>query len=328
MPPPPARFTADRMAWLIRRIGISIVLVWVVASVVFLAIHLVPGDPAELLLSQGGAAPDPATVADLRNQLGLNRPLYAQYLDSMVRLLHGDLGKSMQDDSPVADEIGRRLPRTLKLIGAAAFFSIIFGIPAGTMAAMRRGGVFDRAASALAGLSLAVPVFVIGTLMVMLFAQLLRWVPAGGYVALARDPAQHFLLLSMPALAIGIGLAAAVFRMTRAAVLDVMLRDYVRTARAKGVAHRRILLHHVVRTALMPVVTVLALQLGTLLGGTVLVEYVFNWPGLSGLLVSAVNARDYPEVVGIVLVISMLFVALNLAVDILYGVLDPRVRRG
>jgi peptide/nickel transport system permease protein len=132
----------------------------------------------------------------------------------------------------------------------------------------------------------------------------------------------------MPALAIGIGLAAAVFRMTRAAVLDVMLRDYVRTARAKGVAHRRILLHHVVRTALMPVVTVLALQLGTLLGGTVLVEYVFNWPGLSGLLVSAVNARDYPEVVGIVLVISMLFVALNLAVDILYGVLDPRVRRG
>jgi peptide/nickel transport system permease protein len=196
------------------------------------------------------------------------------------------------------------------------------------MAAMRRGGVFDRLASGLAGLSLAVPVFVIGTLMVMVFAQLLRWVPAGGYVALARDPAQHFLLLSMPALAIGIGLAAAVFRMTRAAVLDVMLRDYVRTARAKGVAHRRILLHHVVRTALMPVVTVLALQLGTLLGGTVLVEYVFNWPGLSGLLVSAVNARDYPEVVGIVLVISMLFVALNLAVDILYGVLDPRVRRG
>ena len=144
----------------------------------------------------------------------------------------------------------------------------------------------------------------------------------------ARDPEQHFLLLSMPALAIGIGLAAAVFRMTRAAVLDVMLRDYVRTARAKGVVYSRILLHHVVRTALMPVVTVLALQLGTLLGGTVLVEYVFNWPGLSGLLVSAVNARDYPEVVGIVLVISILFVALNLVVDLLYGVLDPRVRRG
>src|ERR1700722_15156991 len=313
------------MAWLVRRIGISIVLVWVVASVVFLAIHLVPGDPAELLLSQGGAAPDPATVADLRDQLGLNRPLYVQYADNMVRLLHGNLGKSMQDDSPVAEEIARRLPRTLELIGAAALFSIVIGIPVGTAAAMRRGGVFDRVASGLAGLALAVPVFVVGTRMVMVFAQLLRWVPAGGYVPLARDPLQHLELLSMPALAIGIGLAAAVFRMTRAAVLDVMLRDYVRTARAKGVVHRRILVHHVVRTALMPVVTVLALQLGTLLGGTVLVEYVFNWPGLSGLLVSAVNARDYPEVVGIVLVISMLFVALNLAVDLLYGVLDPRV---
>lgn len=315
------------MAWVIRRVGISLVLVWIVASVVFLAIHLVPGDPAEMLLTQGGASPDPATVADLREQLGLNKPLYAQYSDSMLRLLHGDLGNSMQDDSPVAGEIGRRLPRTLELIAAAGLFSVIIGIPTGTLAAMRRGGAFDRVASGLAGLSLAVPVFVIGTLMVMVFAQLLRWVPAGGYVALAQNPGQHLLLLSMPAFAIGAGLSAVVFRMTRAAVLDVMLRDYVRTARAKGVRHRRVLLHHVVRTALMPVVTVLALQLGTLLGGTVLVEYVFNWPGLSGLLVSAVNARDYPEVVGIVLVISVLFVGLNLAVDILYGLLDPRVRR-
>ncbi|MCW3475389.1 ABC transporter permease [Limobrevibacterium gyesilva] len=312
---------------MLRRIGVSIVLVWVVATVVFMAIHLVPGDPAELLLSQGGAAPDPGVVADLRTQLGLDRPLLAQYADYMLRLLHGDLGQSMQDDSPVTAEIVRRLPRTLELLLVAALFSVAVGLPAGTAAAMRRGSAFDRISSATAGLALAVPVFVLGTLMVMLFAQMLRWVPAGGYVAFARDPLQHLLLLSMPGLTIGVGLAAVVFRMTRAAVLDVMLRDYVRTARAKGVAQRRILLRHVVRTALMPVVTVLALHLGTLLGGTVLVEYVFNWPGLSGLLVSAVNARDYPEVVGIVLVISVLFVALNLAVDILYGVLDPRVRR-
>ncbi len=314
------------MAWLIRRVAVSLVLVWVVATVVFLAIHLVPGDPAEMLLTQGGASPDPATVADLREQLGLNKPLYQQYAENMLRLLHGDLGKSMQDDSPVADEIGRRLPRTLELIAAAGLFSVVIGIPMGTLAATRRGSAFDRTASGLAGLSLAVPVFVIGTLMVMLFAQMLRWVPAGGYVPLAQNPGQHFLLLSMPALTIGLGLSAAVFRMTRAAVLEVMLRDYVRTARAKGLTPWRVLLLHVVRTALMPVVTVLALQLGTLLGGTVLVEYVFNWPGLSGLLVSAVNARDYPEVVGIVMVISVLFVALNLAVDLLYGLLDPRVR--
>jgi peptide/nickel transport system permease protein len=316
------------MAWVLRRIGISLVLIWVVASVVFLSIHLVPGDPAELLLSQGGASPDPATVADLRAQLGLDRPLLTQYAQTMLQFLHGDLGRSMQDDSPVAGEIARRLPRTLELIGLATLFSVVLGIPGGTAAALGRGGAFDRVASAVSGLALAVPVFVVGTLMVMLFAQILRWVPAGGYVALARDPGQHLLLASMPGLAIGLGLAAVVFRMTRAAVLDVMLRDYVRTARAKGVAPRRVMLHHVVRTALMPVITVLALHLGTLLGGTVLVEYVFNWPGLSGLLVSAVNARDYPEVVGIVLVISVLFVGLNLAVDILYGVLDPRVRRG
>ncbi|MBN8891834.1 MAG: glutathione ABC transporter permease GsiC [Acetobacteraceae bacterium SCN 69-10] len=316
------------MAWLLRRVGISLALIWVVASIVFLAIHLVPGDPAELLLSQGGASPDPAIVADLRDQLGLNRPILVQYADSLWRLLHFDLGHSMQDDSPVGDEIARRLPRTLELIVAAAILAVVVGIPAGTVAATRRGSVFDRIAGWLAGLSLAVPVFVVGTLLVMVFAQWLRWVPAGGYVAFATDPARHLLLLSMPAITIGLGLAAVMFRMTRAAVLDVMLKDYVRTARAKGVAPRRVLVRHVVRTALMPVVTVLALHMGTLLGGTVLVEYVFNWPGLSGLLVSAVNGRDYPEVVGIVLVISILFVALNLAVDILYGLLDPRVRRG
>jgi peptide/nickel transport system permease protein len=314
------------MAWLIRRVGISLVLIWVVASIVFLAIHLVPGDPAEMLLTQGGASPDPVLVEDLREQLGLNRPLYVQYADSMLRLLHGDLGKSMQDETPVAGEIARRLPRTLELIAAAGLFSVLIGIPLGTIAAIRRGGAFDRITSNVAGLALAVPVFVIGTLMVMLFAQMLRWVPAGGYVPLAQNPGQHLLLLSMPAFTIGLGLAAAVFRMTRAAVLEVMLHDYVRTARAKGVAPWRVLLFHVVRTALMPVVTVLALQLGTLLGGTVLVEFVFNWPGLSGLLVSAVNARDYPEVIGIVIVISVLFVALNLAVDLLYGLLDPRIR--
>ena len=315
------------MTWFLRRLGISVVLIWVVASVVFLAIHMVPGDPAELLLSLGGSAPEPAMVEELREQLGLNKPLLVQYGDYMWRLGHLDLGRSMQDDSPVSEEIARRLPRTLELILAAGVMAVIIGIPMGTAAAMRRGGVFDRIASSIASLALAVPIFVVGTLMVMVFAQGLRWVPAGGFVAFTKDPVQHFVMLAMPASAIGIGLSAVMFRMTRAAVLDVMLRDYVRTARAKGVTKGRILVRHVVRTALMPVITVLALYLGTLLGGTVLVEFVFNWPGLSGSLVSAVNARDYPQVVGIVLVISVLFVGLNFLVDIIYGVLDPRVRR-
>ncbi|RYI79118.1 MAG: ABC transporter permease, partial [Acetobacteraceae bacterium] len=159
------------------------------------------------------------------------------------------------------------------------------------------------------------------------FAQALRWMPAGGYVPLAQDPARHLTLLALPALAIGKGLIAVVFRMTRAAVLDVLSREHVRTARAKGLTPWRVLLRHVVRNALVPVVTVLGLQMGGLLGGTVLVEYVFNWPGLSTPLLKAVEARDYPMVVGIVLTISILFVLLNLAMDLLHAALDPRIRR-
>jgi peptide/nickel transport system permease protein len=315
------------MAWVLRRIGISLLLVWVVASIVFLAVRMVPGDPAELLLSQGGMAPDPSSVAQLHEQLGLDQPIGVQYLHSFRDLLHGRLGRSLQDDSPVAAEVFHRLPRTLELIAAAAIIALVTGLPAGLLAALRRGGLFDRAASWFAALGLAVPVFVVGTLLVLVFAQKLRWVSAGGYVPLMQSPGRHFALLAMPAVTIAVGLFSTVFRMTRASVLDVMLRDYVRTARAKGVSRARILLRHVLRNALIPVVTVLALNLGTLLGGTVLVEYVFNYPGLSGLLVDAVNARDYPEVEGIILVISILFVTLNLLVDLLYAVLDPRVRR-
>lgn len=314
------------LAWTARRLGISILLVWIVATLVFLAIRLVPGDPAELLLSQGGLAPDPAQVQELREQLGLDRPILSQYAIDISRALRGNLGQSLQDSSPVMESIARRLPRTLELIGTAALLAILMGVPTGTLAAVRAGGWFDRIASALAGLAMAVPVFVLGTLMVLLFAQQLRWVAAGGYVKFADSPTQHILLLLMPSLAIATGLAAAIFRMTRAAVIDVAARDWVRTARAKGVQPTRILLHHMLRNALMPVVTVIALHLGSLLGGTVLVEYVFNWPGLSGMLVEAVSARDYPEVVGIILVISVLFVGLNLLVDLLYAALDPRVR--
>ncbi len=313
------------MPWYLRRIVAALVLVWVVASIVFLAIRLVPGDPAELLLSQGGVAPDPAAVAELHKQLGLDRPLLTQYFSNFGHLLVGDLGRSLQDGTPVGGEIATRLPRTLELIVAAAIIAVALGIPSGMLAGLRPRGLIDDLGAVLSAFALAVPVFVLGTLLVLIFAQHLHWVSAGGYVPFALDPIAHLGLVAMPALTIGIGLAAVVFRMTRTAVLDVSQQDFIRTARAKGLGPVRILLHHVLRNALMPVVTVLALHLGTLLGGTVLVEYVFNYPGLSGLLVEAVNARDYPEVQGVVLVISILFVLLNLAVDLLYAVLDPRV---
>jgi peptide/nickel transport system permease protein len=309
-----------------RRLGIALALIWVVATIVFLVIHLIPGDPAELLLSQGGVAPDPAVVAELRARLGLDRPLLVQYAGYLGQLAHGDLGTSLLDDHAVAGEIALRLPRTLELIGAAGLIALVLGLPAGTWAALRAGSAIDRMLSGLAGIGLSIPVFVVGTLAILVFAQLLRWTPAGGYVAFARDPVRHLIELAMPAGTIAVGLGAVTFRMTRSAVLEALGRDHVRAARAKGLTRTRIVLHHVVRGALSPIVTVLALHLGSLLGGTVLVEFLFNWPGLSGYLVRAVEARDYPEVVGIVLVISVLLVILNFAVDLLYAVLDPRVR--
>jgi len=199
-------------------------------------------------------------------------------------------------------------------------------LPAGTYAALHRGGAFDRIASGVAALLLAVPVFVVGTLLILILAQWLRIMPAGGYVPFADNPGRHLALLALPALTIAKGLAAVLFRMTRASVLDALSRDHVRTARAKGLTPRRVLTRHVVRNALTPILTVLGLHMGTLLGGTVLVEYVFNWPGLSTPLLRAVEARDYPMVVGIVLTISGLFLLINLIMDLLYAALDPRIR--
>jgi peptide/nickel transport system permease protein len=311
--------------WFAHRILIALVLAWIVATIVFMALHMVPGDPAELLLSTGGTSPDPATVAELREKLGLNQPILVQYGSFLAGLLRGDLGTSLVDDYPVLSEIALRLPRTLELIFAGTLLAIAIGVPAGVYAALHRGGRFDRIASGVTALLLAIPVFVVGTLLVLLFAQTLRLMPAGGFTPLTQDPVLHLKLLTLPAIAIGKGLAAVLFRMTRASMLDALANDYVRTARAKGLAPGRVLFVHVLRNALNPVVTVLGLQMGTLLGGTVLVEYVFNWPGLSTPLLRAVEARDYPMVVGIVLTISVLFLLINLIVELIHAVLDPRV---
>jgi peptide/nickel transport system permease protein len=312
--------------YIVRRVLIALALVFVVTTIIFLVIHIIPGDPAMLLLSGGGVDPSPEAVAALRKRLGLDLPLWTQYVDYVASVLQGDFGTSFQDDYPVGEEIAKRLPRTLELIVAATLISIITGVPLGILAALRHGKVVDRTLALGAGLMLSVPVFVTGTLMVLLFAQTLRWVPAGGFVTFSRDPLQHLVFLAMPAATIAIGFSAAIFRMTRTTVLETLQRDWVRTARAKGLPGNVVIRRHVVRNALAPVATVIGLHMGTLLGGTVLVEYVFNWPGLSGFLVVAVENRDYPEVQGIVLVISFLFIMLNLLVDLLYSVLDPRIR--
>jgi peptide/nickel transport system permease protein len=288
---------------------------------------MVPGDPAEVLLSTGGTSPDPYAVAELRERLGLDRPIMVQYADFLARLSRFDLGTSLVDDYPVAEEIALRLPRTLELILAGTLIAVAIALPAATYAAVNAGGAFDRAASATAAVLQALPVFVLGTLLILVLAQWLRWMPAGGYTPFAQDPGRHLLLLLLPAVAVAKGLAATVFRMARAAVLEQLSRDHVRTARAKGLTSGRVVRRHVVRNAMIPVTTVLGLQMGTLLGGTVLVEFVFNWPGLSTPLLRAVETRDYPMVVGIVLTVSTLFLLINLIMDLLYAVLDPRITR-
>ena len=313
------------LRYVAHRTVLAIFLVWVVVTVVFGLLHLIPGDPAELLLSQGSIAADPDAVAALRERMGLNEPIWRQYLDHLGGVLTGDLGTSFRDGASVAGQIAQRLPRTLEVILAAAVIATAAGVPLGTLAAIRADGRTDAVISFLSSAALSTPVFVVGSVVILIFAQELRILPAGGFVPFSEDPVEHVKLLLLPAGTVALALWAVITRMTRASVLDVLQRDHVRTARAKGVPRRQILRRHVVRNALIPVLTVLGLEMGTLIGGTVLVEFVFNWPGLSGYLVAAVDARDYPEVVGIVMTISILFVFLNLAVDLANAALDPRI---
>jgi peptide/nickel transport system permease protein len=261
-------------------------------------IHFVPGDPAEQLLSQGGVAPDPTAVAELREKLGLDRPMLAQYVSHVGGLLKGDLGSSLLDDHSVAEEIALRLPRTLELIFAASLIAVLFGLPLGTLAALRSGGAIDRVLAGAAGLGLSIPVFVVGTVAILVFAQKLRWVPAGGFVPFARDPLQHLILLLMPADTIALGLGAVVFRVTRSSVLEVLERDYVRAAHAKGLKPSRIVLHQLRNVdssghGSCP-------SHGSRSAGRCWSSSCSTGQA-SPAIWCAVEQRDYPEVVGIVL---------------------------
>jgi peptide/nickel transport system permease protein len=245
-----------------------------------------------------------------------------QYLSG---ILSGDLGSSFRDNSPVTAAVAERLPRTLELVAVAVLLALAIGIPLGSLAA-RRGGVIDAAINLVTSTGISVPVYVIGTVLVLVFSLKLGWFPAGGYRAADADLAGHIQRVLLPALALSFGIISVVSRMTRSAVLEVIGLDYVRTAKAIGLSRPTVFRKHVLRGSLNPVVTVVGLQVGTLLGSTVLVERIFNWPGLSGLLVEAVLQRDYPVVQGIVIVISVIFILINIIVDISYGMLDPRVR--
>lgn len=313
-------------AYIARRMLVALLLVLIVATVTFSIIHLMPGDPVLLILSSETSAPDPETIAAVRHELGLDEPLWKQYANWWQDLFQLDLGHSLYDNTPVMEDLQKRLPRTLELIIVGIGLGILFGIPAGAIGAVYRNGPLDYASSLFSALGISLPVYVVGTLLVLVFGLYIPWFPASGYKGFLDAPSEHIRRLTLPGLAIGFGQMAIVARMTRSSLLEVLGQDYIRTARAKGLKEQLILYKHALRNGLIPVVTVVGISAGSLLGGTVLVEYIFNWPGLSTLLMEGIYRRDYPVVQSVLLVTSTLFIFLNLIVDISYALLDPRIR--
>lgn len=312
--------------YIVRRCVIALVLVWIVLTLIFAFLHLLPGDPGYLLLSgQSQRAPTPQQVADVDAQLGLNKPILIQYVSYLNGLIHGNLGSSFTDGHPVMRDVLQRLPRTVELILLSTLVSVIVGMPLGVWAATSQGKAPDVAVTIFTSAAISIPVFVIGVAFIYLLAVKLQWLPSGGYTAFAESPGESLKQAIMPVCALALAPLAAVARMTRSAVLDLLSQDWVRTARAKGLSRMATLRRHVVRNALNPVVTIVGLWMGQMIGGTVLVESVFNWPGISSQLVTGAQERDYPVVQGLVIIIATLFILLNLVVDCLYAVLDPTV---
>lgn len=310
----------------------------------FILIHLVPGDPILLLL--GDKVIDPVRHAEMLAELGLDRPFYVQFLDYVWRVLNGDLGNSIVTKQPVLSEFLTLFPATLELSVCAMIFAMVIGLPAGVLAAERRGSVFDHAlmGGSLAGYSM--PIFWWGLLLILLFSVQLHWTPVSGRIDVDYffDEGTNFMLydalmsgeegaftsalrhLILPSIVLGTIPLAVIARMTRSSMLEVLGEDYIRTARAKGLSDLRVVSVHALRNALIPVVTVIGLQVGTLMGGAILTETIFSWPGVGKWLVGSIFSRDYPAVQGGVLLIATLIIFVNLIVDLLYGLLNPRIR--
>jgi peptide/nickel transport system permease protein len=305
-------------AYVVRRLGLSVVIVAGVSFFVFLMIHLVPGDPVLVMLAESPSVEDRVT---LERELGLDEPLYVQYWDYVSRAVHGDLGYSIRLQVPVTELIRDRLPNTLVLTVAALGLAVLFGIVLGTISAVyhRTPGDYAVMFGALVGVS--IPSFFLGIMLLLFFGLKLGWLPIAGNTEGVKS-------LVLPAITLAVVPLAVIARLTRSSLLNALGEDYIRVARAKGLARRKVVLRHGLRNSLIPVVTVVGVQFGTLMAGAVIVESVFAWPGIGRLLVNAVNDRDFPLVQGIVLLVAVGFVLVNLLVDVLYPLIDPRVRHG
>jgi ABC-type dipeptide/oligopeptide/nickel transport system permease component len=300
---------------LVHRLLLTLPALWLVLTLVFLLIHIVPGDPVEQMLGEGANL---SQIAELRHALGLDQPLLRQYGHYLGQMVRGDLGHSFKFQAPVRQVIFERYPATLELAFLALLVCAALAIPAGVWAAYRRGSNADRAVGVFSLLGLAVPNFALGPLLIVLFSIQLGWLPVSG-----RGGVLNYIL---PAATLGAALAAILTRMVRGAMLEELSSDYVRTARAKGLPTSVVLVRHALRNALIPIITILGLQFGTLLAGTIVTETIFSWPGIGRLTVQAISSRDYPLLQGCILVIALSYVLVNLLTDVLYALIDPRVR--
>jgi peptide/nickel transport system permease protein len=313
------------VVFMVQKLAIAAIQLWVVATLVFSVMYLMPGDPVLLLL--GDTAPSPEALAAMRAQLGLDQPVIAQYFFWLGNALHFDFGESVLNGYPVIKTIATTLPRTLELGLAAIIIAAVIGVPLGIAAALNRGRAIDSVLTSMATVGISVPVYILGAMLIIVFSLKLDWLPSSGYMDIGRNLPEHFRRLLLPAFTLGFGLSASIARMTRSSMLEILNRDFIRAQRAKGATESRVIWIHALRNASIPIVTIIGLQLGNLMGGSVLVEAMFNWPGLSTQLVEAVARRDYPRVQGTVLAIAALFIFINLAVELLYTLLDPRIRR-
>ncbi len=288
---------------------------WLIVTMVFLLAHIVPGDPVAQMLGEGARADD---LQQLRHTLGLDMPIPVQYERYLKGVLHGNLGESFRFQQPVTKVILEHYPATLELAAVALGVCILIGIPAGVLAAHKRGEKTDHAVGVLTLFGLSLPNFALGPVLMLVFSVILGWLPVAG-----RGGASHLVL---PAFTLGAALAAILTRMVRTSVIEELSADYVRTARAKGVSESGVLFRHALRNALIPILTILGLQFGALLAGTIVTETIFSWPGIGHLTVQAITARDYPLLQGCILLIAVSYVFVNLLTDLVYAVVDPRVR--
>ena len=309
-------------AYVLRRGLQAVVVLLGVSVIVFALVHVVPGDPIRVAL---GTRFDPDTYAALRERAGFDRPLVVQYVTWLGSALTGDLGVSFRSGQPVATTLLARLPATVALAVAALVVALVVAVPLGIVSALRSGSVWDHLASAFSQVGISVPDFWLAILLILLFSLTLGWLPSTGYVPLTEDPWQWLRHLVLPATAVGVVSGSVITRFVRSSVLESLSEDYTRTARAKGLREAVVVNRHVLRTALVPVVTVTGLQLAYLLGGVIIIEAIFAWPGLGRLAYQAVQARDYPVLQGAVLLFATIFLLVNFVVDLLYAWLDPRI---